>query len=392
MELSDLFIIGFKQAVHTNYAERLRIDNIYGDNQNGLSINNCHDVCRVKDVHWNSFFNYQSALGGIYFPVASVGNNGSGAIRLTLVNGTTDLQTGWILTVWGGNSNPGKANGKYKITVVDNTHIDLQGSSYSSDVSGGTASNPATTLYLDTSARTGVGFYVTNSEDVNIYGSFAFGYNVGYQFADGAAWPFVMNSSVDAYLPPHDPDRIGVLVTGTAARMQWTGGYISGTYDPFLFNGTDTLAAHTVMNVSLGATFNSCMNIQGGMVQAIGNTCVGGNPIWIGANVSGISSFIGNQLNNSVISNGSAEYTPINIDTTNGNSTGLSVFPKSVKKLSDLPICAADSQLGWKIFVRDLLKPTETNSGSGTGWSVECAPTSTGYGWFQSGTGKVPTE
>lgn len=392
VELSDLFIIGFKQAIHTNYAERLRIDNIYGDNQNGLSIDNCHDVCRVRDVHWNSFFNYQSALGGINFPVASISNNGSGAIRLTLVNGTTDLQTGWTLTVWGGNANPGNANGKYVITVVDAKTIDLQGSTYSTSTSGG-ATSPVTTLYLDTSARTGAGFYVAHSEDVNIYGSFAFGYNIGFVFADGAAWPFVVNSSVDAYLEAHDPDRLGVLVTGTAARMQWTGGYISGTYDPFLFNGTDTLAAHTVMNVSLGATFNSCLNIQGGMVQALGNTCVGGNPIWIGPNVPGISSFVGNQLNNSPVKNLSATYTPIVVDTLSGDTSGLHVYPKRVAKVANLPVCNADYMLGWQVFVQSMRKPNEA-AGQGSGGLAVCtADGTTGeYAWYSVFSGSLATD
>lgn len=392
VELSDLFIIGFNQAIHSDYAERLRISDIYGDNQNGLSINNCHDVCRVRDVHWNSFFNYQSSLGGINFPITSIDNNGSGGVRLTLQTQTDVIKTGYVLTLWSDYTNSTGLNGKYTVTVVDSTHVDLQGVSFKSTYHGSSASPVVTTLYLDTSSRDGVAFYITNTEDINIYGSFAFGYHIGYDFGDGAVWPFVMNSSVDAYLPPHDPDRIGVLVSGTSDRLQWTGGYISSTYDPFLFMGSSKLAAHTVMNVSLGATFNSCLNIQSGIVQVIGSTCVGGAPIYTGLNIGGVVSFVGDQLNNSKIMNTSTAFTPVVVDTTTGTVTGMTMVPLRVSKISNLPQCTTDSQLGIHVYVNDMLKPSET-TGGGSGGNAVCATDGKGgYAWYSEFSGTLASE
>jgi hypothetical protein len=91
--------------------------------------------------------------------VTGAANNGSGLVRLT-VSSTTGWATGQTKTVenitWNG-SNP--ANGTWTITVVDGTHIDLQGSSFSGSYnSGGTV-----TGYYWHTARYGFGLDFGNS-------------------------------------------------------------------------------------------------------------------------------------------------------------------------------------------------------------------------------------
>lgn len=74
--------------------------------------------------------------------VSGAANNGGGLVRLT-VNSTTDLATGYPLTV-SGVTGTTEANGSnWTITVVDATHIDLQGSVFvNAYVSGGVLSGP----------------------------------------------------------------------------------------------------------------------------------------------------------------------------------------------------------------------------------------------------------
>lgn len=390
IELSDLFIIGFNQAIQMTYAERVRIDGVSGDNISGLSLDYCLDICRISNVHWNSFINYHTYIGGEWVPVASITNNGSGALRITVPTGYAyDLQTGWTVTAFQGDgqNNPGNIGGKFTVKRISDTQFDLIGSTYVSDASGGDATGSLAKVYLDNSARSGVAFSFTHAAGLNLTNNFAFGYQVGFRFGDEAQWPFCVDNSVDAYLPARDPDRVGVLVTGSAGRMQWSGGYISSTHDPFKFVGSDTYP-HTITGVNIGATYNSAIDIESGRVLAMGNTLAGGAPILIGAGSNGLSTFVG-AMEGSQIKNQSA-YTPLVIDTTTATLSGLTVRPARVSKLTALPLCNA-SNAGVGIYVDDLRKPGEA-AGSGTGGNAICAGASGGsYNWVSqfSGTGAV---
>lgn len=69
--------------------------------------------------------------------IVGAANNGSGLVRLT-VGSTTTFSTGQIKKV-SGVVGTTEANGSWTITVVDATHIDLQGSTFANNyVSGGT--------------------------------------------------------------------------------------------------------------------------------------------------------------------------------------------------------------------------------------------------------------
>lgn len=68
--------------------------------------------------------------------ISGTANNGAGLIRIT-VSSTTGLSTGQIKAV-SGVAGTTEANGNWKITVIDGTHVDLQGSTYAhAYVSGG---------------------------------------------------------------------------------------------------------------------------------------------------------------------------------------------------------------------------------------------------------------
>lgn len=71
--------------------------------------------------------------------VSGAANNGSGLIRLTL-SGTRGIRTGSSMVV-AGVTGTTEANGSWIVTVIDSTHVDLQGSSFANAyVSGGSIS------------------------------------------------------------------------------------------------------------------------------------------------------------------------------------------------------------------------------------------------------------
>jgi hypothetical protein len=89
-------------------------------------------------------FDAANSLGQLHTPgggtsVSGAADNGSGLIRLT-VTSTAAMTTGDVRSVWGVGGTV-EANAQWTITVVDGTHIDLQGSTFvNAYTSGGTVS------------------------------------------------------------------------------------------------------------------------------------------------------------------------------------------------------------------------------------------------------------
>jgi hypothetical protein len=71
----------------------------------------------------------------INVPVTGIADNGSGAARLT-IGSTAGFKTGDMATISGVNGVSG-ANGAFQVTVVDPTHLDLPGSTFSGVYTGG---------------------------------------------------------------------------------------------------------------------------------------------------------------------------------------------------------------------------------------------------------------
>lgn len=92
---------------------------------------------------------------GASLAVAGAANNGSGAVRLALPS-TASYATNQIVSVYG-IAGTIEANGTWKVTVVDGTHLDLQGSTFTNAyVSGGTITNGSS---FTTTAVDGLAFY-----------------------------------------------------------------------------------------------------------------------------------------------------------------------------------------------------------------------------------------
>lgn len=85
--------------------------------------------------------------------INSAANNGSGLIRLNVVS-----SAGWTTNV-AGDGPGGNCNGFFPVTVIDSTHVDLQGSTFTGTCSGGFGSlpfpmmAPGAYIYLTTSSH-----------------------------------------------------------------------------------------------------------------------------------------------------------------------------------------------------------------------------------------------
>lgn len=131
-------------------------------------------------------FDAANSLGQLHTPgtgvsVSGAANNGSGLIRLT-VSSTAAMSTGNVRSV-SAVAGTTEANGRWTITVVDGTHIDLQGSAFvNAYTSGGVVSGPFsswTNLGSATAARAGAAQWAVNSVDLGTETSMTYDWEFG---------------------------------------------------------------------------------------------------------------------------------------------------------------------------------------------------------------------
>ncbi|HVR10275.1 MAG TPA: hypothetical protein VMW75_19665, partial [Thermoanaerobaculia bacterium] len=126
-------IVGFALALTNNDGAghaRMIMDDVLIDDTAGMLFNASNDVAHISKVHawpWTG-----GSINNIPYDaeaVSGVANNGSGLIRLTIAS-AADYATGNVVEVQGVGGAVGADCDKCTITVIDGTHIDLQGSAF----------------------------------------------------------------------------------------------------------------------------------------------------------------------------------------------------------------------------------------------------------------------
>ena len=311
--LRNIMVLGFNQCISVNGYYHPQIEHVVGDCTNGLYANNVQDLARTEQIEFFPVVTYPSAQysDAPYYQitVSNAVDNGSGAYRIT-VTSTANLITGDTVFISGIGGATG-ANGKYVITVVDGTHIDLQsendaptptvattsgltfvtvdstanlaiGQSISgTNIPGGatitavwpqssaitisaaatgtgsgisaTVTNGAYTsggqVAISPSYRSGTGFNITNSDGFYIYNGFAFFYENGFVYGTGSITGVCSLCTVDApeYLVK-GASLTGVTFSGTSNYgNRWTGGYIASQRNGIV--QTSTTSVNQVPNM-----------------------------------------------------------------------------------------------------------------------------------------------
>jgi len=220
--VEDLLILGFDLALRADNSQRVNIRRIRGDNRNGIWLSRTYDITRVHDVHFWPFLT--GNLGGVTVPqvgVSAAANNGSGLVRITTA-AAHNLVTGDLVNLAGITGVPG-ANVRATATVIDATRLDLQGSAFSGSYAGGG------TLSVWNNRRQGTAFRIETSDVAEFVNCFAYGYDIGFDIADGSQSIQLHNCSVDDLLSLKDPLTLGTWIRGSAFRTKWVGGFISST-------------------------------------------------------------------------------------------------------------------------------------------------------------------
>ncbi len=229
--VEELLILGFDQAIRSDNSQRLNVRRVRGDNRNGIWLSRTYDITRIHDVHFWPFLT--GNLGGVSrveFGISAIANNGSGLIRVT-TSSAHGLVTGDLVNLADVGGVP-NANTRATVTVIDATRFDLQGRTFSGTWNG------VGSISVWNNRRLGTAFRVESSDVAEFVNCFCYGYDVGFDLADGAQSIQLHNCSVDDLLSLRDPLTVGAWIRGTAFRTKWVGGFISSMATAIRVNST----------------------------------------------------------------------------------------------------------------------------------------------------------
>ena len=271
VELRNNMFIGFETAVVSS-CDRLHFVGNRGDATNFFSLLVCNDICEIHDNHAWPFASspYPGSLGNggqaqttnVTSAVISGGNIltlGFAAPPVPFVTGDTV-----VLAKIGGIT--GAQWGRYTATVVDPTHISVQGAFSGAFTSGGT-------IRITSMRRAGTAFkfaagggggplarHLTN-----------FGHNIGIHYAGGSAlhcdgcW---MDNDVN--VANADPETAALWLDGVSGLTNYYQGYLNSPgmavakYD----NSILTIGPGTQLASLNNLVGTSVLNIQKGSLQA----------------------------------------------------------------------------------------------------------------------------
>jgi hypothetical protein len=339
----DTTILGFNTAVSSSGFGRTVVERTYIDSINGVLISNCHDTCRVSDTQ-TTYYTTVNVAGGstAAYAVSGAANNGSGLYRINLA--TNAIVTGDVINL--GGMNIQALNNRWTATVIDSTHIDLQGSSAVAPTATGTtiagqnsisvssttnlgpgqtvtgtgipgsttvtavwqnqnivwlsnaatASGSATLTFTDPAytsggatvltalaRRGGIAYSVTNAENVEFINAVAQSQDTGFYFGTGAGWARCKNCAIDSNT---------VVNNGGSDPLQ-VGVWFDSTSFSGSFQGYTTSINTAVRSTSSGPVANSVVDSNLGTGNATfsqGLEIAGSNRLLL----------IGNQATNSV--------------------------------------------------------------------------------------------
>lgn len=311
VHLRHVGVYGFALGIASNYP-RFYADGLFLDDTSCLHVDGSTDPSRLKDVECGPFLTENQTFSLPSYSVAGAADNGSGLIRLTLASAIdASIASGSRATIQGVGG-MAAANYPYPVTVVDSTHIDLQGSQTapvsvtgtthlgSSVISGlssmtgivpgmhvATAGLPAATVLgimpagsaivasslatangtgtatfsnvaytsggtvnFDTGYRAGDGFYFTNSENIEALNLFSLSHAVAFHAGVGLNGLFCQNCSYDG-ADKNDAINVGYNVTDNAATINFTDGYTSSVAFQLVANSSNTATGVTIHGTQL---------------------------------------------------------------------------------------------------------------------------------------------
>ena len=333
----DLLIIGFGTAA-TSSCGNLYYTDVYGDDTNGILNPGGGDIGYVRDSEFFPWLAGGAAWNQVGWTVASMANNGSGAIRLTITPVTINGYTGTFgfthapigfsananipssYAALAGAAGITLANGNVQLTIIDDTHADIMGSTYSGSYTANSG-----TLYITAQNRTGIAFQDAGSTGSNFVNTFSFGYHTHLHYTTGSANATTIGDRCDG--PGLDTTSICYNIDANAANVTIEGGFQSGHMIGASVSSSWTAGQHTIIQPKLSSGIipgltNSAyygLQITSGNLAVIGGGIYNGT--YVGDGASSLS-LIGTYLSGTISYQTSTDSSKVNIIGGSGSGGG----------------------------------------------------------------------
>lgn len=283
----NLLFIGFQYASNSSCGD-VTFNAVMGDTTNGIFNPAGGNNGGVSN---STFFPWLAEGAGWTQPtwvVSAMANNGSGAVRLTITKATVDgtLNVGFLdaPVAFSASANVPSAyaaltsatgfttyNGNVQLTVIDDTHADIVGSTF-----GGGYSANSGTLTITGQLRTGIAFQDQNSTGTTFHNNLSFGYHEHLKFGTGSTNAVASDDRCDG--PGLDATSTCVDISANAANVSYDGNFQSGHQTGLLLNSTWAAGHHTVkapkLSSSITAGFSNSnyrgMDVEQGSLDVVG--------------------------------------------------------------------------------------------------------------------------
>jgi hypothetical protein len=267
--LAGLLILGFNWGIYSYGNARLRVKDVLGDARNGLYLGNAFDVCRISEVNWHPLVTTGRTWSNTRVAIGNVTDNGAGRFRVTLT-GEHSLKTGELMNISEvRNSGCPGLYGRWTVTVVDSTRVDLDGSTY---VAGWTSGGAA---YVQPNRRLGTAFAVTSADMASFQNCFEYGHDIGFDVQGDVHACTFANIGADGWVDAADPTTVGLRLSGTTQRNKFIGGFLSSKGVSVQVSTTGT-EQHEIIGVDVTGGARRIAEVLDGQVSFVGCDFTGG--------------------------------------------------------------------------------------------------------------------
>jgi hypothetical protein len=267
--LAGLLILGFDWGIYSYGNARLRVKDVLGDARNGLFVGNAFDVCRISEVNWHPLVTTGRTWSNTRIAIGNVTDNGAGRFRVTLT-GEHSLKTGELMNISEVRTSgcPG-LYGRWTVTVVDSTRVDLDNSTYVAGWNSGGAA------YIQPNRRLGTAFAVTSADMASFQNCFEYGHDIGFDIYGNVHACTFANIGVDGWVDAADPTTIGIRLSGTTQRNKFIGGFLSSKGVSVQLSTTGT-EQHEIIGVDVTGGARRIVEVLDGQISLVGCDFTGG--------------------------------------------------------------------------------------------------------------------
>ncbi|MDB5369820.1 MAG: hypothetical protein JWP20_1378 [Roseomonas sp.] len=267
--LTGLLILGFHWGIYSDGNARLRVRDVLGDCRNGLYLGRSYDVSRISEVNWHPLVTTSRSWSNTRIAITNITDNGAGRFRCTLASAHS-LQTGDLINISEVRTSgcPG-LYGRWTVTAVDATQVDLNNSTYAAGWNSGGA------VYIQPNRRMGSAFVVYDADMASFENCFEYGHEVGFDVQDDVHACSFFNIGVDGLVDAADPTTIGIRIGGTSQRNKFVGGFLSSKGVSVQVSATGN-QQHEVIGIDVTGGARRIVEVLDGQISFIGCDFTGG--------------------------------------------------------------------------------------------------------------------